>query len=182
MVAGPLPVRPYRLLNPVLAGSNPVVLAQLLSALAAILDRWAPARIGRRCLISASCVSRVAPCGKPGSDDPPRSYPPHVLSREATRTIKDESAARGALHLIELTLHRLHTGQLHVPERVDPGDFVVSGAPSPNPSNAHRSRWCWPTTTGIPPSRSTRCRPPGPPRASCRCFLPRRSHRTTRRR
>jgi len=40
---------------------------------------------------------------------------------------KDESAARGALHLIELTLHRLHTGQLYVPERVDSGDFVVSG-------------------------------------------------------
>jgi hypothetical protein len=40
---------------------------------------------------------------------------------------KDESAARAALHLIEFTLHRLHTGQLHVPERVDPGDFVVSG-------------------------------------------------------
>jgi integrase len=40
---------------------------------------------------------------------------------------KDESAARAALHLVELTLHRLHTGQLHLPDRVDPGDFVVSG-------------------------------------------------------
>lgn len=40
---------------------------------------------------------------------------------------KDESAARAALHLVELTLHRLHTGQLHVPDRVAPGDFVVSG-------------------------------------------------------
>ncbi|MCE9567783.1 MAG: tyrosine-type recombinase/integrase [Planctomycetes bacterium] len=40
---------------------------------------------------------------------------------------KDESSARAALHLIELTLHRLHTGQLQVPEAVDPGDFVVSG-------------------------------------------------------
>jgi integrase len=56
---------------------------------------------------------------------------------------KDESAARGALHLVELTLHRLHTGQLRVPERVDPGDFVVSGgtltepaerAPEPEPA------------------------------------------------
>lgn len=56
---------------------------------------------------------------------------------------RDESAARGALHLIELTLHRLHTGQLRVPERVDPGDFVVSGgtltepverAPEPEPA------------------------------------------------
>src|SRR5262249_20808039 len=56
---------------------------------------------------------------------------------------KDESAARAALHLIELTLHRLHTGQLQVPDRVDPGDFVVSGgtltepveqAPVPEPA------------------------------------------------
>jgi len=60
---------------------------------------------------------------------------------------KDASAARAALHLIEITLHRLHTGQLHVPDRVDPGDFVVSGgtllapfestpsdSPSPRPS------------------------------------------------
>lgn len=40
---------------------------------------------------------------------------------------KDESAARGALHLIELTLHRLHTGQHYVPDHVDAGDFIVSG-------------------------------------------------------
>ncbi len=40
---------------------------------------------------------------------------------------RDESAAGAALHLIELTLHRLHTGQIHVPTLVDPGDFVVSG-------------------------------------------------------
>jgi hypothetical protein len=46
--------------------------------------------------------------------------------KKSLRT-KDESAARGALHLVELTLHRLYTGQLHVPDRVDPGDFVVSG-------------------------------------------------------
>src|SRR5439155_4320995 len=102
---------------------------------------------------SASCVIDVAPCGKPGSDDPPRSHPPRVRSRSDTKMAnlgikggvfhvrfrfhgkeykkslktKDESAARGALHLIELTLHRLHTGQLHIPEEVDPGDFVLSG-------------------------------------------------------
>ncbi len=40
---------------------------------------------------------------------------------------KDEPAARGALHLIEFTLHRLHTGQIRVPEQVDAGDYVVSG-------------------------------------------------------
>src|SRR5262249_54208462 len=139
--------------DPVVAGSSPVVLAQLSQALAAGLDRRSPARIGRRCLNSASCVIRVAPCGKPGAGRPPRVHPPRVRSSGATpmanlgkkggayhvrfrfrgkeykKSLKtrDESAARGALHLIELTLHRLHTGQLHVPDRVDPGDFVVSG-------------------------------------------------------
>src|SRR5205823_10990530 len=52
-----------------------------------------------------------------------------LRGKEYKKSLKtrDESAARGALHLVELTLHRLHTGQLRVPERVDPGDFVVSG-------------------------------------------------------
>jgi hypothetical protein len=50
-------------------------------------------------------------------------------SKEYKKSLKtrDEPAARAALHLVELTLHRLHTGQLHVPDRVDPGDFVISG-------------------------------------------------------
>lgn len=52
-----------------------------------------------------------------------------LRGKEYKKSLKtrDESAARAALHLVELTLHRLHTGQLHVPDRVDPGDFVVSG-------------------------------------------------------
>ena len=52
-----------------------------------------------------------------------------LRGKEYKKSLKtrDESAAKAALHLIELTLHRLHTGQLHVPDRVDPGDFVVSG-------------------------------------------------------
>lgn len=47
---------------------------------------------------------------------------------------RDESAARGALHLVELTLHRLHTGPARVPDRIDPGDFVVSGGTSLEPA------------------------------------------------
>lgn len=59
-----------------------------------------------------------------------------LRGREYKKSLKtkDESTARAALHLIELTLHRLHTGQLHVPERVDPGDFVVSGGTMTEPA------------------------------------------------
>ncbi len=47
---------------------------------------------------------------------------------------RSEPDARGALHVVHLTLHRLHTGQLSVPADVDAGDFIVSGgtwAPPP---------------------------------------------------
>jgi integrase len=40
---------------------------------------------------------------------------------------RDSSAAEAALHVVELTIHRLHTGQIQVPDGVDPGDFIVSG-------------------------------------------------------
>lgn len=40
---------------------------------------------------------------------------------------KDRSAAAAAVHLIELTIHRLHTGQVQVAPGVDPGDFIISG-------------------------------------------------------
>ena len=50
-------------------------------------------------------------------------------SKEYKKSLKtrDRSAAEAAVHLIELTVHRLHTGQCRVPEGVDPGDFIVSG-------------------------------------------------------
>ncbi len=40
-----------------------------------------------------------------------------LLGREYKKSLKtrDESAARAARHLIELTLHRVHTGQLQLP-------------------------------------------------------------------
>jgi len=49
---------------------------------------------------------------------------------------RNESAAQAALHIVELTLHRLLTGQLTVGEGVDVGDFIVSGGtwtPPPAP-------------------------------------------------
>jgi integrase len=40
---------------------------------------------------------------------------------------RSEDAAKAALHVVELTIHRMHTGQLQVRDGVDPGDFIVSG-------------------------------------------------------
>ena len=49
--------------------------------------------------------------------------------REYKKSLKtrDEGAAKAACHLIELTVHRLLTGQAQLPPDVDPGDFIVSG-------------------------------------------------------
>jgi integrase len=49
--------------------------------------------------------------------------------KEYKKSLKtgNEGAAEAARHVVELTLHRLLTGQTRVPEGVDPGDFIVSG-------------------------------------------------------
>jgi len=51
---------------------------------------------------------------------------------------RSEDAAKAALHVVELTIHRLHTGQAQIGEGIDPGDFIVSGgtwvAPRPSPA------------------------------------------------
>lgn len=41
--------------------------------------------------------------------------------------VRDKSTAEAARNLVELTIHRLVTGQIGVPAHVDPGDFIVSG-------------------------------------------------------
>ncbi|MBL8829369.1 MAG: site-specific integrase [Planctomycetaceae bacterium] len=46
--------------------------------------------------------------------------------KKSLRT-RSETAAKAALHLVELTIHRLHTGQVVVRDGVDAGDFIVSG-------------------------------------------------------
>jgi integrase len=50
--------------------------------------------------------------------------------REYKRSLKTTrlADARGAMHRVEDALHRLAIGLLAVPEGVDPGDFIVSGA------------------------------------------------------
>jgi hypothetical protein len=40
---------------------------------------------------------------------------------------RNPGAADAARHLIELTIHRLLTGQTVIPPSVDPGDFILSG-------------------------------------------------------
>jgi integrase len=40
--------------------------------------------------------------------------------------IRDPKEAEAARNLVEVILHRLHTGQIQVPERVDTGDFIVA--------------------------------------------------------
>src|SRR6476660_2681838 len=41
--------------------------------------------------------------------------------------VRDPKEADAARRLVELTIHRLLTGQLQVPAGVDPGDFIVFG-------------------------------------------------------
>lgn len=40
---------------------------------------------------------------------------------------RNEDAAKAALHLVELTIHRLHTGQLQIRDDVGVANFIVSG-------------------------------------------------------
>ena len=57
----------------------------------------------------------------------------HVRFRYAGKQYKkslrtrDPAAAQAACHLVELTIYRLTTGQLYLPQQVDVGDFIVSG-------------------------------------------------------
>ena len=51
----------------------------------------------------------------------------HNAQYKKSLKTRDRGAAQAALHVVELTLHRLLTGQLALPPDVDPGDFVVSG-------------------------------------------------------
>ncbi len=41
--------------------------------------------------------------------------------------IRERTEAEAARRLVEVTIHRLTTGQLSIPPGVDPGDFIVSG-------------------------------------------------------
>ncbi len=45
----------------------------------------------------------------------------------------DERDAKGAKSIVDVCLHRIHTGQLMVPPEVDPGEFVVGGGTCTSP-------------------------------------------------
>jgi integrase len=51
------------------------------------------------------------------------------LGKEYKKSLKvrDPKEAEAARRLVEVTIHRLLTGQVQVPAGVDPGDFIVSG-------------------------------------------------------
>lgn len=51
------------------------------------------------------------------------------LGREYKKSLKirERVDAEAARNLVELTIHRLMTGQTSFPDNVDPGDFIVSG-------------------------------------------------------
>jgi hypothetical protein len=61
----------------------------------------------------------------------------------------DEGAAEAARHVVELTLHRLLTGQAVVPDGVDPGDFVLSGDTLLKPPRPPVKPVVWPCTKGL---------------------------------
>jgi len=51
------------------------------------------------------------------------------LGKEYKKSLKirDKGTAEAARNLVELTIHRLVTGQVTMPADVDPGDFIASG-------------------------------------------------------
>lgn len=68
--------------------------------------------------------------------------------KEYKKSLKthDQAAAEAACHVIELTIHRLHTGQTQVPPKVDPGDFIVSGGALLKPIEPPAPRVILPST------------------------------------
>ena len=51
------------------------------------------------------------------------------LGKEYKKSLKvrDETEAENAKNLVEVTIHRLLTGQTQIPGGIDPGDYIVSG-------------------------------------------------------
>jgi integrase len=77
--------------------------------------------------------------------------------KEYKKSLKthDERAAEAACHVIELTMHRLLTGQLQVPPAVDPGDFIVSGGTLLKPVESPIPRVALPSTRQLADEYST---------------------------
>jgi hypothetical protein len=58
------------------------------------------------------------------------------LGKEYKKSLKvrDPKEAEAARRLVEVVIHRLHTGQVRVPDGIDPGDFIVSGGTATRPA------------------------------------------------
>ena len=72
--------------------------------------------------------------------------------KEFKKSLKIRAAeeAQAALHLVEITLHRIKTGQLPIPDGIDPGDFIVSGGTFTEPVyNAAAKASTSPTTNQL---------------------------------
>ena len=54
----------------------------------------------------------------------------HGKEYKRSLKIRDPKEADAAKNLVELTIHRIVTGQVTIPDKVDPGDFVVAGETS----------------------------------------------------
>lgn len=79
-----------------------------------------------RCVRSLHTENTVANLGQKGGIYHIRF---RYRGREYKKSLKvrDDSAAKAVKNLIELTIHRLVTGQLSVPDLIDAGDFILSG-------------------------------------------------------
>lgn len=75
----------------------------------------------------------MASLGKKGGVFHVRFRFDNIAYKKSLKT-RDPAAAKAALHLIELVLHRLLTGQVTVPQGVNVGDFVISGGRASAPS------------------------------------------------
>jgi integrase len=71
--------------------------------------------------------------------------------REYKKSLKtrDKTAAETARLLLELTIHRLHTGQTQLPPEVDPGDFIVSGGTLLKPVQSSAKSVALPSTRAL---------------------------------
>jgi len=73
------------------------------------------------------------------------------LGREFKKSLKirSRSDADAAKSLIEVTIHRLMTGQITVPAKLDPGDFIVSGGTLREPVKKAEPRPQTPSTQDL---------------------------------
>jgi hypothetical protein len=67
--------------------------------------------------------------------------------KEFKKSLK--TPAQAACHLIELTIHRLYTGQTQLQHDVDPGDFILSGGTLLKPPDPRSKPVALPSTKAL---------------------------------